>query len=126
MQEQPEKSLIKGIDEFNSREFFACHETLEHLWRSYGTDVDRPDRQCIQGIIQIAVGYYHFGRGNLVGALKLLTRGLERVKRFQPSCFGLNTASFCEQVSLDWHRLQSAKPGDQIELSIPRIERILD
>jgi hypothetical protein len=66
-----------GIDLFNEREFFECHEVLEDVWREQ-TD---PERTLTQGIIQIAVGLYHAGRDNFVGAEKLLIRGIERVEK---------------------------------------------
>ena len=26
--------LLRGIEQFNQREYFACHETLELIWRA--------------------------------------------------------------------------------------------
>lgn len=31
-QSPPPPALAKGIEEFNRRQFFECHETLEELW----------------------------------------------------------------------------------------------
>lgn len=112
--------IIQGIEEFNRKEFFACHETLEDVWRGYEGD----DRECIQGIIQIAVAFYHYERLNFVGALKLLTRGHERVSRFTPSCFGFDTNRFVHVISCDIERLRSAAPGTDVQLDIPSIEPI--
>lgn len=109
--------LAKGIEEFNCREFYECHETLEELWRVY----DRPDRECIQGIIQIAVGYYHHLRGNRVGALKLFNRGLERIQKFQPTCLGLDTNALAQAVSDDLQRLQNAGADQECGLNIAKI-----
>jgi predicted metal-dependent hydrolase len=106
-----------AVSEFNQREFFQCHETLEALWHRY----DAYDRECIQGIIQIAVGYYHFLRGNNIGALKLLTRGTGRVLKFTPECFGIDTRALSEAVSNDIERLRCPQDGEQITLSIPLI-----
>lgn len=112
--------IMKGIEEFNSREFFDCHETLEDVWREYtGTD-----RECIQGIIQIAVGYYHYLRSNYVGALKLLTRGHARVSRFSPSWFGLDVQRFVDVISSDIDLLRATPSGREVRLAVPRIESI--
>jgi len=110
--------LVKGIEEFNCREFFECHETLEELWRTY----DGPERECLQGIIQIAVGYYHHLRGNQVGALKLLTRGLGRVQKFQPTCLGVDTTALAIAIEQDLKRLENAPVDESYNLNIAPIQ----
>jgi predicted metal-dependent hydrolase len=66
-----------GIELFNAQEFYDCHEVLEAVWR----EQVEPERTLTQGIIQIAVGLYHAGRDNFVGAEKLLVRGLSRLEQ---------------------------------------------
>lgn len=78
--EHEKELLAKGILQFNAQEYFDCHETLEELWKDY----KESDREAIQGIIQLAVGYYHLKRGNKPGALKLFERGSARVDKFAP------------------------------------------
>ncbi|MCL6609076.1 MAG: DUF309 domain-containing protein, partial [Geminicoccaceae bacterium] len=50
----PPPQLVQGVDEFNRGAYFACHETLEELWKHERA----PVRDLYQGIIQLAVGYY--------------------------------------------------------------------
>jgi predicted metal-dependent hydrolase len=78
--------LLEGIRQFNAQEFFQCHETLENLWQNY----QEPSRKAIQGIIQIAVAYYHLRNGNLPGARKLFQAGLSKIKDFSPTCLGID------------------------------------
>ncbi len=78
----PPPLLLQGVDEFNRGEFFACHETLELLWRQEYA----PVRELYRGIIQIAAGLYHLGRGNYRGAVTLLERGLARLRRLPAEC----------------------------------------
>lgn len=116
-----QQSLLKaGIDQFNQREFFECHETLEELWQGYM----EPDRELIQGIIQIAVAYYHLGRDNPVGALKLLNRGLTRVRKYAPVHFELDLVPFIAKVSKDVTTTEESAGSPSVELEIPRIEVI--
>jgi uncharacterized protein len=115
--ESVQQAIDKGVEEFNRRDFFECHETLEGLWRIY----EGPQRECIQGIIQIAVGYYHHLRGNQVGALKLLRCGRDRILKFQPGCFGYDTDSLAEAVLLDIGRLTSAPENVSPDLKVPAI-----
>ena len=115
-------ALDKGIAEFNRKDFFQCHETLEDLWRVY----HGPERECIQGVIQIAVGYYHHGRGNQVGALKLLRRGLERVRKFEPCCLSLDTKALADAVSLDIEHLCQPSADAAPTLKVPPIGYVAD
>ena len=79
----------QAIDEFNRRLFFECHETLEAIWM----DDPRPvEREFFQGILQIAVGFYHLSGLNYVGARNLLNRGIQRVDKFYPERYGVNAA----------------------------------
>jgi predicted metal-dependent hydrolase len=83
-----------GLTEFNSGQYFECHETLEHVWRVQQGD----ERELTQGIIQIAVGCHHLCHNNKIGALKLLTRGLSRVEKFKNHETGLCLTDLCSQV----------------------------
>lgn len=90
---------VQGINLFNEGEFFECHEVLEDLWNLQG----EPEKQLTQGVLQIAVAYLHLGRGNKIGALKLLRRGLPRLKAFRPTAAGIQVEElYCRvQCSLD-------------------------
>lgn len=95
----------KGIDEFNSRQFYDCHETLETFWRTQS----EPERQLTQGIIQIAVAYYHLERGNVKGALRLFERGLPRVRAFAPVSMGLSLDDFILTVESQQAKLATGE-----------------
>jgi uncharacterized protein len=108
----------KGIAEFNQREFFECHETLEGVWQKH----QAADRELIQGIIQVSVGYYHLLRDNSVGALKLLRRGVGRIEKFVPIYFDLDLEPFVAQVSADITTTEENAHPPVMSLRIPRIE----
>lgn len=84
-QRPPPPGLVRGVDQFNRHEFYDCHETLEELWRS---EPD-PVRNLYQGILQVAVGFYHLERGNYPGARLCLQRGISRLRSHTPSCQGV-------------------------------------
>lgn len=71
-------AFARGLAEFNDRLFFECHDTLEEIW----SGMRGAPRDFFQGLIQAAVGFYHFGNGNRAGALSTLRRSLERLRRF--------------------------------------------
>lgn len=73
----------QGVEQFNSGQFYACHDTLEALW----IEASEPEKTFYQGILQIAVSLYHLGNGNYRGAAILLGEGSNRLRRY-PSSYG--------------------------------------
>ena len=67
----------KGIEAFNNRKYYDAHEYWEELWLDYKLN----DAQFIQGLIQLAVSYFHFFNQNLNGARSMLKKCL---KKFEP------------------------------------------
>lgn len=54
---------------------FEVHELLEPHWMQAAGD----ERETLQGLIQIAVGYQHLANGNIDGARALLDEGTARL-----------------------------------------------
>ena len=72
---------------------FEVHELLEPYWAS----AEGAERQALQGLIQIAVGYQHLANGNLPGARALLDEGAHRLHEgYLPT---LDLARFAAAVS---------------------------
>jgi predicted metal-dependent hydrolase len=80
--------LQHGIDLFNRREFFVCHEVLEEIW----TPERGPRRLFLQSLIHFAVAFYHDQRGNPVGATRQLRKGLRKLANYLPACEEIDTA----------------------------------
>jgi len=57
------------------RDYFECHELLEEYWKEHP---ESPFRHAWVGLIQVAVGMYHYRRGNAAGAEKSLAGALRR------------------------------------------------
>jgi len=92
--EPPPPLLLAGVRQFNQRQFFACHETLEELWKRERRAV----RQLYQGIVQVGVGFYHLGRGNYRGAVLTLGWGLARLRPLRPECQGVLVERFVAEA----------------------------
>lgn len=86
-EESPPEQLLHAVAQFNSREWFECHETLEELWRGEQGEI----RRFYQGVIQIAVSLHHWNNGNFGGAVSLLKKGMALL-----SC----VAGICQQVDV--------------------------
>ncbi len=83
--EPPGPGLLKGIEQFNRREYFECHETLEAIWNAE----PEPVRTLYKGILQIGVGCYHLLRHNYRGATLKLQTGADYLEPFAPRCMGV-------------------------------------
>ena len=79
-------AALEGIRLFNQGEFFEAHEKLETAWR----DEPGPIRSLYQGILQIAVAYFHLTRDNYVGAIKVYKRALKWLRAYPDSCRGVD------------------------------------
>ena len=85
---------LAGILFFNDRDFFEAHEVWEDLWmNSTG-----PERRFVQGLIQAAVALFHFGNGNLRGAVKLYHSGRAYIEPLGSPYWGVDTARFWEEM----------------------------
>ncbi len=88
------REIRKGVEEFNSGKFFECHETLEDVWHG----IRGPARGFFQGVIQVAVGFYHLGNGNLTGAQSQLEKGLANLAPYRDRFAGLDVSNLCNEV----------------------------
>ena len=89
---------------FDAHLYFEVHELLEPSWR----DAQGSDREALQGLIQVAVGYQHLANGNFAGARALLEEGRGRLRGrkldgIDLEAFGQAVASSLDQLlRFDW------------------------
>lgn len=106
--------LQKGITEFNQGEFYACHDTLEAIWM----EAEYDEKPFYQGILQIAVAFYHLGNLNWRGGAILLGEGLGRLRKFEPVHQQVDVARLVDDA-FDWlSRVQEAGPEGLPELMV--------
>src|SRR5438552_8859216 len=85
---------LAGILFFNQRAFFEAHEVWEDLWaESAGLE-----RSFYQGLIQAAVGLFHFSGGNLRGAAKLYHTSRAYMEPCGSPFLGLDVVAFWRQM----------------------------
>jgi uncharacterized protein len=94
-----------GVSQFNQGKFFECHDTLEDVWQ--GTR--GPARDFLQGLIQIAVGFYHLDAGNLAGSRSQLEKGLARITPYPEIFLGIDLTDLRDQVQA-WLRRTETGP----------------
>ncbi|HIK28551.1 MAG: DUF309 domain-containing protein [Oscillatoriaceae bacterium SKW80] len=114
----------QGVEQFNQQEFYACHDTLEALW----IEASEPEKQFYQGILQIAVAFYHLGNHNLRGATILLGEGISRLRNYQPTYFNIDVQQLVADSAAILKSLQQAKPEQTLEvelsLRLPKISKL--
>ncbi|MEH2166419.1 MAG: DUF309 domain-containing protein [Nostoc sp.] len=120
----------QGVEQFNSGQFYACHDTLEALWIEAG----EPEKTFYQGILQIAVALYHLENRNWRGAVILLGEGSNRLRRYPSSYSGVDVDELLSQSAVLLTTLQQIGPdlitADDLRenkaLSLPRIVLVTD
>jgi hypothetical protein len=98
---------------FDAHLYFEVHELLEEHWRPAAG----PEREALQGLIQVAVGLQHLANGNLAGARALLEEGAGRLRR--GGLAGLALEPFARAVA-------GIPPGGTTEMdwtTVPRFPR---
>ena len=112
---EADPQLAEAIALFNAGEWYRCHDLLEDLWHQ----CQGPDRQALQGLLQIAVAQLHFERSNLRGATVLLGEGLGRLKPYGSEALGLELGPLLAAVS---RRLQDLQQGiEPSDRPLPRL-----
>jgi hypothetical protein len=114
-EDSPPGQLLQGIREFNSREWFECHETVEDLW--IGSEGEA--RDFYQGIIQIAVALHHWRNGNFGGAVSLLKGGAGYLVHVSGVCQWIDVAGLIADADrmraaleeLGKERMEALDPG---------------
>ncbi|WP_434686029.1 DUF309 domain-containing protein [Pseudanabaena minima] len=86
----------EAIAQFNSGDYYACHDTLEAIWN----DAWQSDRAFYQGILQIAVGLYHLKNQNWHGAAILLGEGTSRLPSYLPDYQSIDVETLLEDSLL--------------------------
>ena len=63
-----------GIKAFNEERFYDAHEYWEELWLDYKLI----DAKFIQGLIQLAVSYFHLFNNNINGSRSMIKKSLTK------------------------------------------------
>jgi predicted metal-dependent hydrolase len=103
MEEIPREFWL-GVEQFNQRQFYDCHDTLEALWM----DAIEPEKRFYQGVLQIAVALHHLGNHNWRGAVILLGEGINRLRHYQPVYAEVDVSQLLNQAADVLATLQQA------------------
>ncbi|HEX9697432.1 MAG TPA: DUF309 domain-containing protein [Actinomycetota bacterium] len=113
-----DEALDRGIAHFNNGRFFEAHEMWEFAWHPSPA----PDRNFWQGITQVAVGFTHFQRGNVTGAVTLLDRGATKLETYGTVHKTLPVAEIASAARAAQHEIE--KHGAEASLVPPEFRRV--
>ncbi|RUT27923.1 DUF309 domain-containing protein [Paenibacillus zeisoli] len=104
------------------RDFFECHEVLEELWLA------RNREPLYKGLLQVAVGLFHFRRGNIKGSYKMLQSAADKLRSYPDDSLGIDLGKVKEDVKqmvgkLDPH---SGEPTPYYDITIQIIDSKLE
>ena len=121
--ELPPDELLLAIRQFNSSDWFECHETLEELWMGEHGEM----RSFYQGILQISVALHHWRNGNFEGTVGLLKSGVDHLSNVHPVCMQVDVAGLADQADRMRDALAGLGKDAMAELEpslIPRLQII--
>ncbi len=109
-----------GIRLFNEEYFFEAHEHLEGLWH-----LERGEgRAFLQGLAHICARFHHVQNGNLIGALDLLRRGPDRMRKYPGRYTGIDSGTLLSKVETAREQIERIRrgEGDARTIAFPKIE----
>lgn len=78
--------LDEGIRLFNAGEYYLAHETLEEHW----VEAPAAERDFLQGLIHLAIGFHHMERENKKGATLQFQKSLKRLDAYPDEFIGVD------------------------------------
>jgi predicted metal-dependent hydrolase len=105
------EAFRKGVEQFNEGLYFECHDTLEDLW----SGIRGPARDFFQGLIQVAVAYYHLTGGNATGAESMILRALKRFEPYPERYFGFDLGAQRAELSRRLSNIASGVDGVSVK-----------
>ncbi|MCH2203178.1 MAG: DUF309 domain-containing protein [Fuerstiella sp.] len=96
-----------GIQLFNDREFFECHDVFEDFW----SELIGPEKTFFHGLIHAAVCLFHFEGGNLGGARRMYGTCIAYLQTFEPEYCGVDVTQLLNDLKFCFEDLLTAHDG---------------
>jgi len=110
--------LREGINLFNQRRFFDCHEVLEGFYH----ETDEANKPFLEGLIQLAAAFRLFcDFGEVKGSVRMIYQALIRFENYQPVFLQVRVQELC-QTTEAWAKAAEGAEGKASAPSIPRIQ----
>ena len=108
-----------GIKTFEEHDFYEAHELWEELWSDYNIS----DSGFIQGLIQLAVAYFHISNLNKNGAIGLFTKCIPKLEDYMPIYRGIDIKNILIKVeaALQFLKDEDCRIAEFDWSNVPRI-----
>ena len=106
------EALEEGIRLFNDRHFFDAHDVLEEAWMEI---TNSKERLFYQGLIQLAVGFYHLEGENLIGGNNLLSRSIAKLEQYESGFLGVELHELLRKSRKCLDEVQAMKRGERVK-----------
>ena len=117
LDEESARALARGISEFNAGRFFECHDTLEEVWQ--GTR--GAARHFFQGLIQVAVGFYHLGNSNTTGGRSQFEKAMSNLDSYGREYLSVGLDALRADVREWIRKIDSGEPLERPIADLPKI-----
>jgi hypothetical protein len=118
--DRPSDLFLQGVALFNAGKFYKQHDVFERHWM----EDSRPIRDLYQGVLQIGVALHHVETGNYRGAVKMLRRGLPRLRSLPPVCQTLDVATLRRAARAIHDELVALGPERIGEFDLARLRAV--
>ncbi|KHF27432.1 hypothetical protein LR68_03712 [Anoxybacillus sp. BCO1] len=108
------KAYIEYLLHFHAtRDYFECHEVLEEHWK-------QTKEHIWIGLIQLAVGMYHYRRGNIAGAKRMFTKAMRACQKEKQAyeALGIHVEQLVSLLHTYVKRIDDGQPYESICLPI--------
>ena len=92
-----EPRWLEGLRRFETGAYFESHEVWESLWHEVGG----PERELLQGLIQLAAARHQLQQGNRAGAAYLCRRAQTHLAPWLPTHAGIRIADLLAAAERD-------------------------
>ncbi|OAB32855.1 DUF309 domain-containing protein [Paenibacillus glacialis] len=128
-----EELYLSYLIYFNrDQDYFECHEVLEELWLHNNRD------PLYKGLLQVAVGLYHFRNNNIIGGRKMLHSAADQLEKYPSLTLGIEMGSLVSQVRhyakaleeyeespFPYYDLTIIIVDPELQLAVERVERTI-
>lgn len=109
------EALEEGIRLFNERYFFEAHDILEEAWMEINNS---KEKLFYQGLIQLAVGFYHLNWENLNGGENLLSRAITKLEGYESGFMGVELGELLRKSKRCLNETQAMKRGERAKTNL--------
>ena len=112
---------VIGLKLFNQGDYFMAHEYLEEAWKDDLTI----GRNLYQGLLQVAVAYYHIEQANFQGMVKMFQRARHWLYPLPDTCRGIDVAQFREDAFMIYDQVLSLGANRMKEFPIEKLKPVI-